>query len=73
MVGGAEEGDGADHHPADEAEGPARAQQGVDVRHEDGAQSSRSAPRGGQPAHVDALKGEQGNGSEPESNLVVYY
>lgn len=54
-VGRDEEDDGSCHHAADEAEGPARSQVGVDMGDEDRAECPCPAARRRQPAHVHTL------------------
>lgn len=56
VVGRAEEDDGSCHHAADEAEGPARSQVGVDMGDEDRAKCPCPAARRRQPAHVHTLR-----------------
>lgn len=51
-----EEDDGPYHHTTDEAEGPARSQDGVDLGDKDWAQCPRPTPWGCQPAHVHTLQ-----------------
>lgn len=56
MVNRAEEDDGPYHHTADEAKGPTRPQDGINLGDKDRAQSPGTAARGRQPPHVHALQ-----------------